>query len=86
MLARLLKNFYICTFRVLVDRQKQEVVTDGEGLGQEEGRLRPPTSDNKVPKLETAMGALSCGGPGMGCQRNQKKKHKVPQSLLHKEV
>ena len=28
MLAQLLKNFYICTFFVLVDKQKQEVVTD----------------------------------------------------------
>lgn len=49
MLAQLLKNFYICTFLVLVDRQKQEVVTDCEEAGQEEERLRPSTSDNNKP-------------------------------------
>lgn len=56
MLARLLKNFYICTSRVLVDRQKQEVVTDGEGVGQEEGRLRPPASDKLTPNLRQQCG------------------------------
>lgn len=73
MLAQLLKNFYICTFLVLVDRQKQEVIGLRRGGTGRDSAHQLLTNRPRLPKFKTATWPLPCGGPVMGCKRGKKK-------------